>query len=458
MQATLTHAPSVDVTRQLACFFAAARYADLPADAVAAAQRGVLDWLGCALAGSRHPTLDILLAVASEFNGQAQATVLGRQCRIGLLEAALVNGQAGHVLDYDDTHMAGVVLHASSPVLAALFALSESSESPGSRAVSGADLITAYAIGFEAGVRIGQASPGHHKGGWHLTGTLGTLAASAASAKLLGLDEQQMIYALGIGGTQAAGMQQNRGTMCKSFHAGRAASSGVLSARLAQKNFNSAEDIVEGKRGFCRTFSDVAAPELALLELGTRWEIVRNGLKPYACGVVLHPAIDALIAIRSGAGFTGAAIDEVSLRVHPLVMSITGLPNPDTGLKSKFSIYHSAAVALLDGAAGVAQYSDGRAGAAEVVALRQKIVVTADESLRTDEAHARVVSHDGAVFEKHVPHATGTAANPMLDAAVHDHVAAFAFPFTPTGGLNFVQSHPCTMRRMSLMDRSARSR
>ena len=415
MQATLTDAPSADVTRRLARFFAEARYADLPADAVAAARRGVLDWLGCALAGSHHPTLDILLAVASEFNGQTQTTVLGRQCRIGLLEAALVNGQAGHVLDYDDTHMAGVVLHASSPVLAALFAMCESPTSP---VVSGVDLITAYAIGFEAGVRIGQASPGHHKGGWHLTGTLGTLAASAAAGKLLGLDEQQMIYALGIGGTQAAGMQQNRGTMCKSFHAGRAASSGVLSARLAQKNFNSAEDIVEGKRGFCRTFSDVAAPELALHELGTRWEIVRNGLKPYACGVVLHPAIDALVAIRSSTGFDSSAIDEVSLRVHPLVMSITGLPNPDTGLKSKFSIYHSAAVALLDGAAGVAQYSDGRAGAAEVVALRQKIVVTADESLRTDEAHARVVTRGGPVFEKHVPHASGTEANPMLDAAV----------------------------------------
>jgi 2-methylcitrate dehydratase PrpD len=414
MQAVQQAQTTPDVTRQLARFFADARYTDLPLDAVAAARRGVLDWLGCALAGSHHATLDILLTVARELNGQSQATVFGRQCRIGLLEAALVNGQAGHVLDYDDTHMAGVVLHASSPVLAALFALSES---PASSPVSGAELMTAYAIGFEAGVRIGQASPGHHKGGWHLTGTLGTLAASAAAGKLLGLDEQQMIYALGIGGTQAAGMQQNRGTMCKSFHAGRAASSGILSARLAQKNFNSSEEIVEGKRGFCRTFSDVAAPELALDELGTRWEIARNGLKPYACGVVLHPAIDALIAIRTSSGFTLTAIDEVSLRVHPLVLAITGLPDPETGLKSKFSIYHSAAVALLDGAAGIAQYSDDRARAEAVVALRKKIVVSADESLRTDEAHGRVVA-GAKVYDKHVEHASGTADNPMPDAAI----------------------------------------
>ena len=424
MQSSLTAASTPDVTRQLARFFAEAHYADLPADAVAAARRGVLDWLGCALAGSRHPTLDILLSVARELNGQSHATVLGRQCRIGLLEAALVNGQAGHVLDFDDTHMAGVVLHASSPVLAALFALAES---PASAPVSGADFMLAYAIGFEAGVRIGQASPGHHKGGWHLTGTLGTLAASAAAAKLIGLDEQQMIYALGIGGSQAAGMQQNRGTMCKSFHAGRAASSGVLSARLAQKNFNSSEEIVEGKRGFCRTFSDVAAPELALQELGTRWEIVRNGLKPYACGVVLHPAIDALVAIRSSAGFSTAAIEEVSLRVHPLVLAITGQPRPESGLQSKFSIYHSAAVALLDGAAGVAQYSDVRARAADVLELRQKVVVSADESLRTDEAHARVVA-GGRVVAQHVPHATGTVAKPMPDAAVQAKFISNAEP------------------------------
>lgn len=400
-----------DVTRQLARYIAGLQCTDLPDQALAAARRGVLDWLGCALAGSDHPTLDILLSVARELNSQPQATVLGRQCRIGLMEAALVNGQMGHVLDYDDTHMAGVVLHASSPTLAALFALSETLDA------SGADFVLAYAVGFEAGVRIGQASPGHHKGGWHLTGTLGTLAASAAAARLLGLNEQQTVHALGIGATQAAGMQQNRGTMSKSFHAGKAASNGILSARLAQKNFNSAEDIIEGKRGFCRTFSDIASPELALEGLGSRWEIVRNGHKPYACGVVLHPAIDALISIRTTSNIDAEAIGEVTLRVHPLVLSITGLADPQTGLKSKFSIYHSAAIALIDGAAGTAQYSDARALDPAVIWLRKRVKVIADETLRTDEAHALVLAN-GQSYRKHVEHAAGTVANPMPDAAI----------------------------------------
>jgi 2-methylcitrate dehydratase PrpD len=180
------------------------------------------DWIGCALAGSQHPTIGKLLPVLTALNAQPHATVLAHRLKLGLTEAALANGQMGHVLDFDDTHMGGVVLHASSPILAALFALCERG------AVDGRTLIAAYAAGFEAGVRVGQSAPGHHDGGWHLTGTLGTIAAGAAGARLLGLDAQQMTHALGIAATQAAGMQQNRGTMCKSFHAGRAASNGLL--------------------------------------------------------------------------------------------------------------------------------------------------------------------------------------------------------------------------------------
>jgi 2-methylcitrate dehydratase PrpD len=409
------------VTRLLARHIANTGFADLPEAAVAAARRGVLDWLGCALAGSRHATLDILASVMQELNGQPQATVLGRKSKAGLLEAALINGQMGHVLDYDDTHMAGVVLHASSPVLAASLALSETTK------VSGADLIVAYACGFEAGVRVGQASPEHHRGGWHLTGTLGTFAASAAAARLLGLDEQQTVHALGIGGTQAGGMQQNRGTMCKSFHAGKSASNGLLAAKLAQKGFDSSMQIVEGNRGFCRIYSSVAAPQALVDELGTRWEITRNGHKPYACGVVLHPAIDALIQLRKAHAIDPAKVSSIALRVHPLVLAITAVVEPRTGLKSKFSISHCAAVALHDGAAGTAQYTDAKALDPVITALRLKTTAVADESLRNDEAHATVVA-DGKTYEFHVDHATGTVANPMDDDAIREKFLANAVP------------------------------
>jgi 2-methylcitrate dehydratase PrpD len=324
--------------------------------------------------------------------------VLGRNLKLGLLDAPLANGQMGHVLDYDDTHMGGVVLHTSSPVLAALFALAERAP------VTGEQFMLAYATGFEAGVRAGRTAPGHHKGGWHLTGTLGSIAAGVAGGKLLDLDTQRLTYAMGIAATQAGGMQQNRGTMCKSLHAGKAAANGVLAALLAERGFDSTQEIIEGNKGFARIYSDTAEPEHLIEGLGDGWLIESNGHKPYACGVVLHPLIDAVIAIRNR--------DNV---------------DPSTGLQSKFSTLHSAAVALIDGAAGTAQYSDARATDPAVAALRRKVKAVADETLRKDEAHAVIVA-GGRRHEVHIAHASGTAENPMSDAQIEAKFTANAAP------------------------------
>ncbi|HXF55593.1 MAG TPA: MmgE/PrpD family protein [Hyphomicrobiaceae bacterium] len=412
----------LDITKNLCTFLSSVTYEDLPEAAVHAARRGVLDWLGCALAACRDPKIEVTLSVLKAAGTSRQASVIGRDLKLGLLEAPLVNGQMGHLLDFDDTHMGGVVLHTSSPVLPALLALSEM------RTVSGRELIAAYAVGFEAGVRVGKASPAHHEGGWHLTGTLGTIAAGAAAARLLRLDAQGMTHALGLAATQAAGMQQNRGTMAKSFHAGRAASNGLLAALLAERGFDSSEEIIEGRRGFCRIYSAIARPELALEGLGNRWEIARNGHKPYACGVVLHPTIDAVIALREKSGLAAAQVERIELRVHPLAVRITGIAEPQSGLQAKFSLAHSAAVAFLDRSAGIAQYSDERARAREVVALRGKISAAADDSLRKDEAHGCLVATSGERFQWHVEHASGTVENPMSDAAIGAKFLANAVP------------------------------
>jgi len=226
-------------------------------------------------------------------------------------------------------------------------------------------------------------------------------------------------------------MQQNRGTMCKSFHAGKAAQNGVLAALLAERGFDATQEIVEGKRGFSRIYSDVAAPEQLTAGLGQGfekgWLIENNGHKPYACGVVLHPLIDAVIALRNREAVDPAAVSEITLRVHPLALSITGVVEPSTGLQSKFSLLHSAAVALIDGAAGVAQYSDAKAAEPAVAALRRKVKATADQSLRKDEAHAAIVVN-GKRHEIHIAHASGTADNPMSDAAIAEKFMANAAP------------------------------
>jgi 2-methylcitrate dehydratase PrpD len=412
---------AVTLTKILCARLANAKFSDLSAAAKHQARRGLLDWIGCALAGSGHKTISTLLEVLAEVSGRPQATVLGRRLRLGLRDAPLANGQMGHVLDFDDTHMGGVVLHASSPILAALFALAER------RPVSGADFMLAYAVGFEAGVRTGWSAPGHHKGGWHLTGTLGTIAAGVAGGKLLKLDPQRLTYAMGIAATQAAGMQQNRGTMCKSFHAGKSAANGVLAALLAERGFDSTQEIIEGKKGFSRIYSDVAAPEQLNARLDQGWLIETNGHKPYACGVVLHPLIDAVIAIRNRDRIDPAAVSQISLRVHPFVLSITDVVDPSTGLQSKFSTLHSAAVALVDGAAGIAQYSDERARDPLVARLRGKVKAVADESLGKDEAYAAIVTGKTR-HEMHIPHASGTAENPMSDLAIEAKYLANATP------------------------------
>jgi 2-methylcitrate dehydratase PrpD len=260
-----------------------------------------------------------------------------------------------------------------------------------------------------------------------LTGTLGSVAAGVACGRLLRLDAQRLTYTMGIAATQAAGMQQNRGTMCKSFHAGKAAQNGILAALLAERGFDSSQEIIEGKRGFCRIYSDDAVPERLTAGLGDGWLIETNGHKPYACGVVLHPLIDAVIAIRSRERIDPAAVSAIDLWVHPLVASITGVVEPSSGLQSKFSTRHSAAVALVDGAAGIAQYSDARAADPAVAALRRKVNAVADESLRPDEARAAIVT-GGLRHEVHIAHASGTADNPMSDAAIEAKFLANATP------------------------------
>jgi 2-methylcitrate dehydratase PrpD len=412
----------LDVSRDFCAFAASATYEDLPARVVAEARRGILDWIGCALAGSRHATIDKVLAGLARIGSLERVPVIGRGRKLGLLEAAQANGQIGHVLDFDDTHMDGVILHTSSPTLAALFSATETGP------YSGRDLILAYVMAFEAGVRVGKATPGHHDGGWHLTGTLGSIAAGVAVAKLLRLDAKRMNYALGLATTQASGMQQNRGTMTKSFHAGRAASSGVLAGFLASEGVDSSDEIIEGKKGFARIYSAAAANPEALREgLGTDWQIVRNGYKPYACGIVLHPLIDGMIELGRQ-GIAPSHIAAVELVVNPAAVRITGVGDPKTGLQSKFSIYHSAAVAFLDRQAGLAQYSDARAVAPEVVALREKVSVSTDDRFGRDEARARIIDVDGKTHEVHVPHASGTTANPMSDAAVEGKFLGNAVP------------------------------
>ena len=409
----------MEVTRALARFVVRSRPGDVPASAHAEAVRSLVNWVGCALGGSHHEAIGIALEALAPFAGAPRASVLGRRERLDCLNAALVNGMSAHVLDFDDTHLR-TLLHPGVPVASALLALSERAP------LAGTDFLHAFVLGVDVESRIANAIYTAHNVNWYITGTAGVFGAAAAAGKVLGLDEQRMAWAFGIAATQAAGLREMAGTMCKSFVHGRAAQNGMVAAFLASHGFTGSERAIEAPRGF----AGVLAPEHRLEEitdgLGERYEILLNTYKPHACGVVVHPAIDGCIQLREAHSLAPARIAAVALRVHPLALKLAGIREPRGGLESKWSLYHSAAVALCDGAAGERQYTDERVRDPGVMRLREMVGAQADASLREDEAHVKVVLDDGSLLERHIEHAAGSADNPLSDQALDAKFRALA--------------------------------
>lgn len=398
------------ITRTLATFVVESRYADIPQKVRHEATRSVLNWLGCAVGGCRHETIDRALAALMPFSGPAQATVLGRGERLDIMHAALINGISSHVFDFDDTHLK-TVIHPSGPVASALLALAEY------RPMSGADFMHAFILGVEVECRIGIAVyPSHYDVGWHITGTAGVFGAAAAAGRVLGLNPRQMTWALGIAATQSAGLREMFGTMCKPFHPGRAAQNGMTAAYLASKNFTSSERGIEAPRGFAQVMATARNFDEITAKLGQTWEVAFNTYKPFACGIVIHPTIDGCIQLRNEHKLQAEQIESVALKVHPLVLELTGKKTPQTGLEGKFSVYHSAAVAIIHGEGGESVYSDAAVHDPQVIALRGKVTATVDESVHEDAACITIKLRNGRTLKKHIAHTIGSLDRPMSDA------------------------------------------
>jgi 2-methylcitrate dehydratase PrpD len=397
-----------DVTRALARFVVGSRAEDIPEAARHEAVRSLVNYLGCALAGARHDAVNIALAALAPFAGPPQAGLAGRRERLDCPHAALVNGMSAHVLDFDDTHLR-TLMHPSVPVAPTLLALAERVP------MTGADFLHAFVLGVDVECRIANSIYFAHNVDWYITGTAGPFGAAAAAGRVLGLDERGMARAFGIAASQAAGLREMAGTMCKSFVHGRAACNGMLAAFLAASGFTSSERALEAPRGFAGVLAPEHRLEEVTAQLGERYEIVLNTYKPYACGVVAHPVIDGCIALRNGYGLRTDDIAAVALRVHPLALKLTGEREPRSGLESKWSLYHSAAIALSDGAASEGQYTDGRVRDPAVARLRERVTAEPDAGLNEDEAYVRIMLRDGRQVAHHVEHAIGSRANPMSD-------------------------------------------
>ena len=414
-----------EVTKLLAHYLVNAKYEELPANVRKQGARTLLNWVGVAVGGSRHETVEVAVAALAPFSGPPQAGLLARHERFDIMNAAFLNGVSSHIFDYDDTHLK-TIIHPAGPVASAILALAEM------HPVSGKDFLNALVLGVETECRIGNSVyPNHYDVGWHITGTAGVFGAAAATGKLLGLNEQQMIWALGLAASQPVGLRESFGSMNKSFNPGRAASDGIFAAVLASKNFTSSDGMIEAKRGWANAISTKQDYTEITEGLGQRYESALNTYKPFACGIVLHPAIDAAIQLRNENKLSADQIERVELKVHPLVIELTGKKTPREGLEGKFSIYHAVAIALIEGAGGERQFSDRAVTDPTVVALRSKVIPVITPGIDTAQVDMTVVLKDGRTLHRHIEHAIGSLEMPMSDKALEVKFADLAEGILP---------------------------
>lgn len=378
-QAAVTQA-LIDAVRPL-------RYEDLPADVREVARHCLLDFLGVAIAGAHEPLVDFLVEVVARPERSVDARLIGRSERATRLTAALVNGAAGHALDFDDTQirMNG---HPTVPVLPALLALADGAP------VNGAALLTALVAGVELECRLGDViGIGHYDVGFHATGTLGTFGSAAACAHLLGLGDGAWQHALGLAGTQAAGLKSGFGTMAKPLHAGRAATAGLLAAELAARGFTGAAGIVETKQGFASTHAG-AAPDLAVLKRLAGRFLIRDVLfKYHAACYLTHAPIESARRIRERHRVDPATIETIEVMVAPGLLGVCNISEPKTGLEGKFSLRATTALTLLgEDTAALGTYSDAMMSDARLIELRNRVRVVTDPALPVTRARVAVTA------------------------------------------------------------------
>ncbi len=385
------------------------------------AHRTFFNWLGCGIGAAHHEAADAALRALAVMQPSPQATVLGRKERIDMAGAALVNGITSHTFDFDDTHLK-TIIHPAGPVASAVLALAEVT------GASGRAVIDSLVLGIDVACRVGNAMyPDHYDRGWHITGSTGMLGAAAACSRLMGLNVDQTQMALGIAASTPVGLREQFGTMTKPFHPGAAARAGLLAALLAREGFTASKRALEAPRGFMQVASTKCDWNEITDQLGSRFEISFNTYKPFACGIVIHPAIDACAQLRQ-AGVNAADVERIEIAVHSLVLELTGKKEPKDGLEAKFSVYHGCAAGLLFGQAGEGEFDDALVNSEAVVSIRRKVVATVDPTIDEAEVRAVAVLKDGTRKSVHVERAIGSLQRPLTDAQLEAKFAALVTP------------------------------
>lgn len=398
------------VTKALADFVAEIGFNELPEEVIEHTKLCILDWIGVALAGSQEAPTKILASVIKKMEGKKESTVIGTSTKTSCVNAALVNGVMGHVVELDDVHQESVI-HPAAPVVPAALAVAERKN------VTGKDLITSIVIGYEVEIRIGMSiMPSHYKF-WHTTGTCGTFGATVAAGKILGLDKEKLLNAMGIAGTQSAGLIEVFGTMSKSLNVGKAAMNGVISALLAERGFTSSSTILEAEKGYCRATTEKLDYEKLTKNLGKNFELMNNVFKRHASCGHTHGAIDAVLDIVERYNVKPDDVDEILVGTYPIAVDVVGKNyKPKTAFEAKFNLPYCVATALIHGKVGLKEFSREKLKDPKVLKLSKRVKVSVDPehlNARLGCATVTIRTKSGVEYAHRVDVPRGYPKNPL---------------------------------------------
>ena len=403
------------LSKRLAAYFCGVTFNALKADHVAKMKNFFLDWLGSAYAGKDHPPIRMMRNVARGLGGTPEATSIPDGTRTSCLLASLVNGASSHIVEMDDLHRESII-HPAAAILPAVLAAGER------EGVSGKELIVAISVGYEVGIRVALAVGPSHYRFWHTTGTCGTFGAAAASAKLLGLNEEQFVWAIGSAGTQAAGLWEFLGesAMSKQLHAGKAAMNGLLAALLAKEGFTGAGRILEGEKGFFRATSQDFNERICSADLGTVFHSERNSIKYHASCGHTHSAIDAVITATGGRTLLPGDVEAVDLMIYQAAIDLLGSIEPETPYLAKFNLPFCVATALRYGHVQPGDFTPERLDDKDIIGLMNKVTIAADPLLssaypRTWPARVTITLSDGRRLHADNDYPKGDPENPLSE-------------------------------------------
>jgi 2-methylcitrate dehydratase PrpD len=411
-----SHSSSIaptSVSRSICDFIVHSRWEHITPNVRHEAKRSVLNYLAVAFAGSTDPTLNILVDTLMPFSAGAQCSLIGRPEQTDLLNACAINAMSANVFDFDDTHER-TVIHPTGPVAAPLLAYAEH------QALSGRALLHALLLGIEIECRVGNAvSPWHYARGWHITSTCGVIGSALAIGQVMGLSSDQLRHAMGSAVNQACGLVETLGTMAKSTSVGNAARNGMLSALLAERGFTGPDQPLEGPRGFLQVMGEQADLTCLTQGLGEQWEIQGNSYKPYPCGVVLNPVIEACLALSTQLGHPQHWLNDVQrieLRGHSLLRQRTDRPAVTSGRASQVCAQHAVAVSLLRGRAGLPEFSDEAVQDPQIRRLGERLHFVDDDRYAIDAATVSLQFAHREAMSLHIDHARGSVNRPLSDA------------------------------------------